>query len=224
MTKLKTSTNNSWTRTQAIALIAISLLLGVCGGWLIRRSRAGQRLELPQTSSVKVSDVLPSQPISQNFSSTPEPPNPEQLKESADIQAAPLLEQLKASSASPALLTQLGNLYYDAKQYPTAIDYYERALKLRPADAAVRTDLGTAYWYQGDADAAIAEFHKALSYEPNRANALFNLGIVKWKGKKDAAGAIEEWQKLLATSPGFEARAKVEDLIAEARSSLGQKP
>ena len=64
------------------------------------------------------------------------------------------------------LLTGVGNVYYDAQQYPVAVDYYGRALRINASDAAVRTDMATAYWYMGNADTAIEEFNKALTYAP----------------------------------------------------------
>jgi len=133
----------------------------------------------------------------------------------ADAQAAPLLDKLRADPDNPALLTTIGNLYYDAQQYPTAVDYYGRVLKSKPSDAAVRTDMATAYWYMGNADGAIAEFDKALSYEPNNSNTLFNRGLVKWQGKKDGPGALADWNKLLAVNPNYEAKDKVEQMIAD---------
>ena len=142
----------------------------------------------------------------------------------ADAQAAPLLDQLKSDPDNPELLTRIGNLYYDAQQYPVAVDYYGRALKAKPADAAVRTDMGTAYWYMGNADMAIAEFNKALAYTPNNPNTLFNLGLVKWKGKMDSAGAIADWEKLLATSPNYEGRDKVEQMMAEVKKQPAVTP
>ena len=142
----------------------------------------------------------------------------------ADTQAAPLLDKLKADPANPDLLIPVGNLYYDAQQYPVAVDYYARALKVKPADAAVRTDMGTAFWFMGNADRAIAEFEKALTYVPNNPNTLFNLGLVKWKGKTDAAGAIAAWEKLLATDPNYEQKAQVEQMLGEARSISRARP
>jgi TPR repeat protein len=53
---------------------------------------------------------------------------------------------LKTDPTNAPLLTNLGNIYYDyydAKQYPLAIQYYERSLQAQPADASVRKDLGT---------------------------------------------------------------------------------
>jgi tetratricopeptide (TPR) repeat protein len=144
-------------------------------------------------------------------------PSPARLKEMADAQAAPSLEKLKSDPGNPDVLASVGNVYYDARQYPVAIDYYGRVLKAKPSDAAVRTDMATAYWYLGDADTAIAEFNKALAYAPNNPNTLFNLGLVKWQGKKDAAGALADWEKLLKSNPSYEGRDKVEQMIAEVK-------
>jgi cytochrome c-type biogenesis protein CcmH/NrfG len=142
----------------------------------------------------------------------------------ADTQAAPLLEKLKADPNNPELLANIGNIYYDTQQYPTAIDFYQRALKAQPSNAGIRTDMATAYWYSGNADGAIAEFNRVLTYQPNSANALFNLGIVKWQGKMDVEGAVAAWQKLLATNPTYEGKEKVQQLIAQARKHTDVKP
>ncbi len=144
-------------------------------------------------------------------------PSEQQLKVAADTQAAPLLLRLKAEPANASLLASLGNIYYDAKQYPSAIDYYERSLKVQPADTSVRTDLGTAYWYTGNADTAIAQFDKSLTYDPKKADTLFNLGIVKWQGKKDGPGAVAAWKKLLETNPAYPDKDAVLQLMAQAQ-------
>lgn len=154
----------------------------------------------------------------------PSQPSPEQLKKMADTQAAPLIEKLKSDPNNPELLAGIGNYYYDAQQFPTAVDYYGRALKAKPSDAAVRTDMATAYWYMGNADSAIAEFNKALTYEPNKPNTLFNLGLVKWQGKMDINGAVADWEKLLATNPNYEGKDKVQQMIAEAKKHSNVKP
>ena len=224
MTELRTTASNSWSVTQAAALALASLLVGVSVGWMVHNSA---RREAPKAAPVVPALAPPAvrdTSLTPTLSSAPPTLSPMDLKTAADSQAAALVEQLKADPANAALLTKIGNIYYDAKQYPTAIDYYQRSLRLQPSDTSVRTDMGTAYWYDGEADSAIAEFQKVLSYEPNKANALFNLGIVKWKGKNDPAGAIAAWQKLLTANPGFEARAKVEDLIAQAQATMTKKP
>ncbi len=133
----------------------------------------------------------------------------------ADNQAAPLIAKLNGDPKNLDLLTSIGNLYYDAQQYPVAVNYYGRVLAAKPSDAAVRTDLATAFWYLGDADKAIAEFNTALKYAPTNPNTLFNLGLVKWQGKHDSAGAIADWKKLLAANPDYASRDQVEKMLSE---------
>ncbi len=112
---------------------------------------------------------------------------------------------------------KLGNLYYDSRQYPQAIELYERALKIHPDTADVRTDLGTAFWYTGDADKALAEFQKSLKINPNHPGTLFNMGIVKWQGKMDPSGAVQAWEDLLKRNPNYPQKQQIEELIAKAK-------
>jgi len=218
VTELKTTTATYWTSAQAFALAAVALVLGVCGGMLIRKATtkttAPQAMSAPQQAAAPG----PAAPLPANFGSTAATPGPQELKQAADQHVAPLLEKLKTDPTNAALLASVGNAYYDAKQYSPAIEYYERSLKSQPSDTSVRTDLGTAYWYNGDADTAIVQFEKALTYQPTKADTLFNLGIVEWQGKKDAKKAVSAWQKLLDTNPGYENKDKVLQLIAQVQN------
>ena len=51
-------------------------------------------------------------------------------------------------------LAELGNMYMDAGKYPQAIDYYERALRVRN-EPSLRTDLGICYKETGQFDRVI---------------------------------------------------------------------
>ncbi len=207
--------NVIWTDVQAYTLAVICLLLGVAGGWLIRGSQS------PAVTPVAAASASAPNGMSGAMNGQP---SAQQLRQMADAQVAPLIEKLKSDPKNPELLTNIGNFYYDAQQYPIAVDYYGHALETKPSDAAVRTDMATAFWYMGDTDRAIAEFNQALSYEPNKPNALFNLGLVKWRGKMDVNGAVADWEKLIATNPNYEGKDKVEQLIAEAKKHAGVKP
>lgn len=193
-----------WTNTQAVTLAIISLLVGTVGGYLLRRSQSTN--PKPPVASVSPAPTAVTMPLS-----------PAQLNDAANTQAAAKLEQLKTDPTNTALLIDLGNIYYDSKQYRPAIDYYKRALLLQPDNTSVRTDLATAIWYTGDANTAITEFNKSLTYEPTKPDTLFNLGVVKWQGKHDGPGAIAAWQKLLQTNPNYENKDKVQELIAQAK-------
>jgi tetratricopeptide (TPR) repeat protein len=203
--------SNEWTSFQAYALSVLCLVIGLAGGWFIRGSQSSNH----PTETVSAASSQDSGGMGQ--------PTPEQLRHMADKQAAPLLDALQRDQSNPDILAKVGNVYYDAQQYPVAIDYYQRALKAKPADASVRTDMATAYWYTGSADTAISEFHRALADEPNKPNALFNLGIVQWQGKMDIQGALASWQRLLDTNPNYEGKPKVLELMAQVRKHSGLK-
>lgn len=217
----KNSTPGSWTGTQAYVLAVICLLAGVAIGYLVRGSAS------PDTSSAAPAQTGAAPAGMGSMGGTPpgmQQPTPEQLKHMADVQAQPLLDQLKQHPNDAELLTKIGNLYYDAQQYPEAVKYYEDSLKVNPAATDVRTDMATAYHYMGQADKAILEYEQVLKIDSKHANALFNEGMVKWQDKMDVKGAVEAWNKLLQTNPNYPKREEVQNLIAKAEEHLTMKP
>lgn len=194
----------AWTSLQAYLLAAFSLLLGVALGYLFRGSAS------PAAQAAAPSTV------SQQDSSF-------QRGQQADTQAAlaqsaaPLLEAVNKDPKDFDSLVKLGNVYYDGQQYPSAIQYYEKALAIHPENPDVRTDMGTAYWYTGKADKAIEEMETSLKYQDGHPQSLFNLGWVRWQGKGDAKGAVEAWERLLKANPTYPQKEQVLQYIAKAK-------
>jgi cytochrome c-type biogenesis protein CcmH/NrfG len=208
-----TDTNNAtltevWSKAQVYGLTFLCLLIGITGGWFLRGARTTAKVPITDPAAISSST-----PPRQTFT-------PKQMEQIAQNESAPLLEKLATDPKNPQLLANIGNIFYDAKQYLTAILYYRRSLEIAPRNASVHTDLGSAMWYMGNADGAIEQFQQALTYEPNKANALFNLGMVKWRGKLDAKGAVAAWQKLLDTNPNYTAKGEVRQLIAQAKKHI----
>ena len=189
----------SWTSAQAYVLAAFCLVLGVALGYLFRGSASSvpQVAAAPQNIGVQVENT--------------------QAQTALQLSVAPLLEAVNRNPADYDALVKLGDIYYDAQQFPSAIPYYERALAIHPENPDVRTDMATAYWYTGNADKALAEMETSLAYKPGHPQTLFNLGWVKWQGKADAKGAVEAWQKLLKTNPDYPQKQQVEQHIAKAK-------
>ena len=192
-----------WTGTQAYILAVFCLVLGVALGYLFRGSASTAAATLSAGQQQR-SDSQKQQP-------------------SADAQAAlaqaaaPLLEAVNKNPNDYDSLVKLGNLFYDGQQFPSAIQYYERALAIHPEDPDVRTDMGTAYWYTGNAEKALAAMEASLKYRPGHPQTLFNLGWVRWQGKADPKGAIEAWQQLLKENPDYPQKQQVEQYIAKAK-------
>jgi len=213
-----TKTSGKWTSTQAYVLSVICLLVGVAVGYLARGSAsvdpAAVQAQAPPGATVPQTGMPPG---------TAQQPTPEQLRQMADTQAQPLLAQLKSNPNNVSLLAQIGNIYYDAQQYPDAVKYYEDSLKLDPKATDVRTDMATAYHLMGQSDRAVQEYEQVLKIDGKHANALFNEGMVKWQDKMDLNGAIAAWKRLLETNPNYPQKDRVQKLIDEAQQHLTLK-
>lgn len=200
------SASGAWTGTQAYVLAVFCLLLGVALGYLFRGSASAV------TAQVSAASAAAEQ------GSGVHQPQPDPNAQAALAQAAaPLLDAVNKDPKDYESLVKLGDLFYDGKQFPNAIEYYQRALAIHPENPDVRTDMGTAYWYNGDADKAVGELQTSLKYRPGHPQTLFNLGWVRWQGKADPKGAVEAWQQLLKANPDYPQRQQVEQYIAKAK-------
>lgn len=196
----KAATPN-WSSAQAYGLAVFCLLLGVALGYLFRGSAS------PATMAAKA--AAPQGAVQ---------PQPEGDAKAALAQAAaPLLAAVTSNPNDYDSLVLLGNVYYDAKDFPNAIQYYTRALAIHPENPDVRTDMGTAFWYTGNADRALTELQTSLKYRPGHPQTLFNLGWVRWQGKADPKGAVESWEQLLKANPSYPQKQQIEQYIAKAK-------
>jgi len=200
------SASGAWTGTQAYVLAAFCLLLGVALGYLFRGSAS------PATAQASAASAA----AEQGNGVHQQQPDPNAQAALAQA-AAPLVDAVNKDPKDYDSLVKLGDLFYDGKQFPNAIEYYQRALAIHPENPDVRTDMGTAYWYNGDADKAVAELQTSLKYRPGHPQTLFNLGWVRWQGKADPKGAVEAWEQLLKANPDYPQRQQVEQYIAKAK-------
>jgi len=212
-----TGSNNQWTSTQAYVLAIICLVVGVGAGYVLRGSRPASTPTQATTPTGQMGQ-MPG-----GMGEGGQMPSPEQMKRMADKQAEPLLARLKNEPKNAELLAQIGNIYYDTRNFQEAINYYKQSVAIAP-NPNVNTDMATSYWFLGDADTAIREFENSLKLDPKHANTYLNLGIVKWEGKMDTDGAVAAWEKLLQVAPNFPERDTVNQLIARAKAHQNIQP
>jgi tetratricopeptide (TPR) repeat protein len=167
----------------AFLFIAIAFVAGIVTG-VIATVLNEEKLPVPPPS------IKPSQ-------SSPAPPNTADIQKQISILQGILKEDPKNLKA----LVELGNLYFDAEQFDSAILYYSKALEIDPKNADVRTDMGIMYRRKGDPDRALAEFKKAAQDDPKHANSRYNAGVVLLHDKADIKGAIKAWEEYLKVEP-----------------------
>ncbi|MBI4553709.1 MAG: tetratricopeptide repeat protein [Candidatus Latescibacteria bacterium] len=116
---------------------------------------------------------------------------------------------------------QLGNAYFDAGNFESAIIHYSRALELRPRNPDVIVDLGIAYREIGKSEAGVARFREALAINPRHVNARYNLGLVLKTDLHDFRGAIAAWDTLLTIIPTHEKAAWIREQLAQMKRQPG---
>jgi cytochrome c-type biogenesis protein CcmH/NrfG len=201
----------AWRSGQVYGMAAVCLFLGFLIGYLLRGSQSAQP-SAPAAAAQGEASATNSIPQAM--------PTLNQMKHMADKKAEPVLAQLKTDPKNAKLLIQLGGIYEATHQFTEAARYYAQALVIEPGNVAARTEMASCLYYAGDVDGALTQLQQAVRDNPKDANSLFNLGMIKWKGKKDAKGAIAAWQQLLASNPDLEdnKKAQVKKLIAEVQS------
>jgi tetratricopeptide (TPR) repeat protein len=199
-----------WTSVQIYTAIVVVLIVGGVGGYLLHSSGSGAENASTSGSSAPA----------MGGSSLPPSALTAAPSQNLDAQVKPLLARLDTNPKDVSALTELGNAYFDASQWATAIGYYTRSLNEFPKNPDVRTDMGIAYYYTGDADRALKEFDQALKDDPRHVQTLYNVGVVKKDGKKDIKGAIAAWESVLKIDPEYKGRTKLEGMLNEARAEV----
>jgi cytochrome c-type biogenesis protein CcmH/NrfG len=223
------ASNATWKAGHVLVLCVVCLVVGLAVGYLLRGSAsqtapapvAQQQLPADQPAMNTSAGTQASQQMPQQM------PSLDDMKRMANKKAESLLAQLKSNPKDPKLLNQIGLVYKSAHQFDEAATYFQKSLEVDPKNIAVRADYASCLYFTGNVDGALEQLNKSLTYDPKHAGTLMNIGIIKWKGKGDANGAVEAWEKVLKYHPDFPQKDVVEQMIAQVKqaknAAAGQK-
>lgn len=93
-----------------------------------------------------------------------------------------------------------------------AVDFYKKALVVKPGDPNVTTDMSIAQFYSGDTTGAIATAQGVAKADPTFASVQFNLGVF-YTFENQTAKAIAAYEQYLKLAP-------TGDLASEANSRI----
>ena len=121
------------------------------------------------------------------------------------------VEMLTKGYLNEPLLYNISGVCHKASGHlDVAVEYFEKALAIKPDYTEVNYNLGLTHQELGQLDAAVESYKKALAVNPNYAEAHNNLGVtLKELGQLDSA--VECYEKAITTQPDY----------AEAHNNLG---
>ena len=119
----------------------------------------------------------------------------------------------KVLAADPEVIDawfSLGNAYFKERRYKEAIDYFKRALALKPDYDLAVINIAAAYRQMGDDDAALAGFEHYLTIDPKDAYVRYQMGEI-WLDRGDLDRAEKLFREALV----------MDDHVAPAKNALG---
>ena len=131
----------------------------------------------------------------------------------AEINA--LKERVQKDPKDVQAWARLANIYQDAGMIEPAIEFYQRAIDLRPNDANLLTDLGICYQERKEFDKALALLERAQKADPSHWHSLYNIVVVAGLDLhrfEQADAALAQLQQIRPDAPN----------LAELRESLNK--
>jgi Tfp pilus assembly protein PilF len=124
------------------------------------------------------------------------------LSPAQEARIAGLMQKLRSKPKDPAVLVQLGNAFFGARDYKSASEWMQRALAADPKNVNARLALGAAQFNLGNEADAKRQWLRAVAMDPKSVEAYYDLGFLYVSGKRpDLAKAKEMWGKVIALSP-----------------------
>lgn len=182
------------TITGVVWLLAIALVIGVSGGYLIFRA---------------MGPATPTTPA--GGGTGPDP-------------AAPWRARLLQNPKDVEALLGIAHVQLDQQQLDAAEELYRQVLGLEPKNVEAVTHMGSVLLGRGQADAALAKYNEALAINPRYVHALWDKANLLQQVKKDYAGAIRVWESFIQVVGADSQDGKsAQNYIAEARKAMGGK-
>jgi Tfp pilus assembly protein PilF len=120
-----------------------------------------------------------------------------------------------------AAYVDLGAVYNQTQNFPAAEQALKRGLELSPDAAAAKYELAKTYWGMGRWQDAMPLAQDAVSALPKLAAAHVLLGNIDLK-KRDASGALREYEEYLRLEPEGPMAPEVRKMVAKLRNGLAK--
>jgi tetratricopeptide (TPR) repeat protein len=131
----------------------------------------------------------------------------------------PLEKAIELDKSSVSSYIALGSVQNEKHNFQEAEKNLKRAAELAPKSADAHFELGRTYWGMANWDAADTELATAIQLRPNHSGSHLLRGNVLLR-KRDAAGALSEFEESVRLDPNGPFAEPTKQMIAKIQSAL----
>jgi tetratricopeptide (TPR) repeat protein len=125
----------------------------------------------------------------------------EQSGAPADEVIAAYEKAAEIDPTSAGALVNLGTVYFNARNWRLAEEFYRRAVDVDPNYALAHFNLGNLYDERGDRSGALDHYLAAISIHPRYADAHYNVALL-YQAMGQPLKAVRHWKAYLTMDPG----------------------
>ena len=123
---------------------------------------------------------------------------PDAARQTLDVMRLMHEQQVKAL---PEWFRLSGSVWFDCKDWDSAIADYDRAIEIDPDNARIYTIRGNVKFSLKDYTGAVADYDRAIELDPSSAWAYDSRGRSR-NNSKDYAGAVADYDRAIELDPG----------------------
>lgn len=136
---------------------------------------------------------------------------------------ADLKSRLDANPGDVDLVMRLADVYFEAKQFQEAAEFYKRALGLRPDDAEIYNNLGLSVHYLGNSAEGLRYVNEGINKNPYHQRILLTKGFILAYGLGDMGAAKEAWEKARVINPDSQIGKAASEFLAQTNARTDRK-
>jgi tetratricopeptide (TPR) repeat protein len=114
---------------------------------------------------------------------------------------ADLKSKIKDNPKDSEALFNLGDIYFDLKQFDTAAEYYKKVIAIKPDNADAYKEIGLALHYLGKSAEGLGYIDEGLKRNQYNQKMWLTKGFIHAYGMNDLKGARQAWEKTKALDP-----------------------
>lgn len=129
-----------------------------------------------------------------------------------------LKAKLEESPDNPRLMAQIGDTYFDMRQFEDATVYYKKAIEIDPDDIDNYNDLGLANYYLGNTADAIDNVEDGIKRDPSYQRIWLTKGFLMIYGLGNQDEARSSWEKAVSIDPDSQVGKAAKEYLVDLKS------